>query len=112
MPSGARSRVPRWLATASSESPSISSSALGTTRAWTRLATASTAWRTVANVARSVTCVGGSGTSLTMTLVITASVPSDPTSSCVRSYPTTFLTLLPPVLITSPDGSTASSPST
>ena len=77
--------MPRFVATASSESPSISSSADGTTRARMRFVTASTAARIVVNVARSVTCVGGSGTSLTVTRVITASVPSDPTSNWVRS---------------------------
>ena len=85
MPSGASARVSRLVATASSESPSINSSADGTTLARIRLTTASTAARIVVNVARSVTCVGGSGTSRTITFVITASVPSDPTSSCVRS---------------------------
>ena len=37
------------------------------------------------NVARSVACTGGFGTSRRMIFVMIASVPSDPTSSCVRS---------------------------
>src|SRR5699024_853830 len=44
--------------------------------------------------------------------VMTASVPSDPTISFVRSYPVTFLTVLPPVLRTFPSAVTISSPIT
>jgi hypothetical protein len=47
--------------------------------------TAATASRTAAKLARSVTRTGGSGTSRRMIFVMIASVPSDPTSSCVRS---------------------------
>ena len=62
-------------ATASSESPSISSSAAGTTRARMMSLTAATAASTSANVARSVACTGGFGTSRRMIFVMIASVP-------------------------------------
>ncbi len=64
------------------------------------------------NVARSVACAAGFGTSRRTIFVMMASVPSEPTSSCVRSYPTTFFTVFPPVVTISPVGSTASRPST
>ena len=50
-----------------------------------------------ANVARSVARAGGFGMSRRMASVMMARVPSEPTRSCVRSYPTTFLTALDPV---------------
>ena len=65
-------------------SPSISSRAAGTTRraiSWSPLDRR----LDVGNVARSVACTGGFGTSRRMTRVMIASVPSEPTRSCVRS---------------------------
>ena len=47
--------------------------------------TAATAASTSRNVARSVAWTGGFGTSRRMIFVMIASVPSEPTSSCVRS---------------------------
>ena len=38
----------------------------------------------------------GSGESLRMTFVTKPSVPSEPTMSCLMSYPVTSLTSLPP----------------
>ena len=49
------------------------------------LLTAATASSIVANVARSVVWTGGRGTSRRMIFVMIASVPSEPTSRCVRS---------------------------
>ena len=63
----------------------MSSSAAGTTRARTSRITASTACVTLGNVARSVACTGGFGIRRRMIFVRIASVPSDPTSRCVRS---------------------------
>ena len=40
---------------------------------------------------------GGFGISRSVIRVMMASVPSDPTSNCVRSYPTTFFTAFDPV---------------
>ncbi len=58
MPSGASERTLRLRATASSETPSMSSMAAGTTRSRMISATALTAASTVRNVARSVACSG------------------------------------------------------
>ena len=44
--------------------------------------------------------------------VTTASVPSLPTRSDVRSYPATSFRVLPPVTVTRPSAKTASRPST
>jgi hypothetical protein len=68
-----------------SESASISSSAAGTTRRRISADTASTAPRMSANSASSVARAGGFGIKRSVTFVMIASVPSDPTSSCVRS---------------------------
>mmetsp|Transcript_28984 Transcript_28984/g.66570 ORF Transcript_28984/g.66570 Transcript_28984/m.66570 type:complete len:300 (-) Transcript_28984:73-972(-) len=54
----------------------------------------------------------GSGCSLSCSSVITPSVPSEPTSRRVRSYPALDLRALPPVRITRPSASTAVVPST
>ena len=54
----------------------------------------------------------GMGSRASVISVITASVPSDPVSSRVRSYPATSFHSRPPVRITSPVGSTASTPRT
>ena len=57
----------------------------GTTRAASNRDTASTAGSMSTNVAWSVACTAGFGTSRSVISVMIASVPSDPTSSCVRS---------------------------
>ena len=49
------------------------------------LLTACTAASIVRKVARIVDCTGGFGTRRRMIRVMTARVPSDPTSKCVRS---------------------------
>ena len=79
-------RSPTYASTARSESPSISSSAAGTTPAPDHAVTAVHGRRgcrqtTADNAARA----GGFGTSRSVTSVMIASVPSEPTSSCVRS---------------------------
>ena len=94
---------------ATSESLSISSRAAGTTRRRISSDTASTAPRMPSKVASIVAFACGFGTSRSVIFVMIASVPSEPTSSCVRSYPTTFFTAFEPVVTTSPVGSTASS---
>ena len=74
--------------------------------------TASAASSSVRKVAVMVRTASGLGTTLITALVITPSVPSDPTNSSVRLYPTTSLMHLEPVRTTSPVGSTTSSPMT
>ena len=79
-----RSR-PRCRSTARSDSPSMSSIVAGTTRSASSAETARTASPMLANVACSVACTAGFGTRRSVISVMIASVPSDPTSSCVRS---------------------------
>jgi len=66
----------------------------------------------VAKKATSVAGEWGGGRRRTITSTMTASVPSDPTSSFVRSSPATFLRHGLPVLITDPSASTARSAAT
>ena len=69
---------------AASESPSMSSNAAGTTRRRMTSDTASTAPRMPSNVASMVAFACGFGTRRTVIFVMIASVPSEPTSSCVE----------------------------
>ncbi len=62
--------------------------------------------------AKRVVLALGRGRSLSMTLVTTAKVPSEPTSNCVKSYPVETFTYFPPVSMISPVGKTASNPNT
>ena len=62
------------------------------------------------NTASMVLFAGGLGISLTMISVIIPRVPSEPHKSLVRSKPVTFLSVFPPVLISSPSGRTNSIP--
>ena len=74
-----------------------------------------TARATSDNVAKGASTVDVAvkrGWSLTVTSVVMASVPSEPMSSCVRSYPLEHFTNLPPVRMTVPSASTTWSPST
>ena len=74
-----------------------------------------TAWATSARVAKGASTVDDAvnrGWSLTVTSVVMASVPSEPMSSWVRSYPLEHLTNFPPVRSTVPSASTTSSPRT
>ena len=98
--------------TACNDSRSMSSSVAGTTRRRISAVTASTAAWTSVNSAIRVARAGGFGTRRSVIFVIIASVPSEPTSNCVRSYPTTFFTAFDPVSMISPFGNTASSAST
>ena len=63
------------------------------------------------NAMRSATACSGIACSRTVTSVITASVPSDPIRSPVRSYPADVFAARLPVRITRPSASTASSAS-
>ena len=74
--------------------------------------TASVTCSRVVNGASRVARCASRGASLRVISVTSASVPSDPVMSCVRSYPVDDLTYLPPVRITSPQASTASRPRT
>ena len=83
-----------WIAGLSSEEFSsklrsvpypFSSIDAGTTRSRTMPLTPATAASMLANVPRSVACVGGFGINRRMIFVMIASVPSEPTSRCVRS---------------------------
>ena len=91
---------------------SISSSAVGTIRARMMPATAAPASSTEAKATSRVRRTSGSGSSLRVSWVMTASVPSEPTNSPRRSYPTTFLTILPPAEQRVPSGRTKRAPST
>ena len=82
---GATNPPPRFSSIAARESLSISSTAAGTTRRRINSETASTAPRIPSKVARSVWLAGGFGTSRSVIFVMIASVPSEPTRSCVRS---------------------------
>ena len=57
-----------------------------------------------------VALAGGNGINLTVISVTIPRVPSEPHMSLVRSYPVTLFRVFPPVLITSPEGSTTWSP--
>ena len=83
-PAGTTAR-PKCVSTARSEGPSMSSSAAGTTRRAMTPVTASTAWRTSENAADNVVRTGGFGIRRSVTLVMIASVPSEPTSNWVKS---------------------------
>ena len=78
-------RSPTNASTACRDSLSTSSIAAGTTPAWITAVTAATAARMSAKEADSAARAGGSGTRRSVASVTMASVPSDPTSSCVRS---------------------------
>src|SRR5690606_6447004 len=60
------------------------------------------------NVANAVNAGSGAGTSRVTTFVTTPRVPSDPTTSPVRSRPVTPFAVRWPVRMTSPPGSTTS----
>ena len=64
------------------------------------------------NGASTIDCRGGLGYSRNVASVTRASVPSEPVTSCVRSYPVEVFTNLPPDLSTVPSASTISSPRT
>ena len=91
---------------------SIISIADGVTRAATIALTASADWRFPGNSARSVVTDSGSGTSLSVARVMIPSVPSEPTSIRVRSYPATPFIVTTPVRTSSPVPRTASRAST
>ena len=66
----------------------------------------------VLKVARTVRVVSGSGSNFNVASVMMPSIPSLPQMSPVRSKPTTFLLVAPPVRTISPVGSTTSRPNT
>src|SRR5438445_821981 len=92
--------------------PSSSSQARGSRPAPKIFCTASAAASSSGKKARSVATDRGNGITFNVAWTITASVPSLPTRSCVRSYPATPFQLRCPVRISSPVGSTACSAST
>ena len=66
----------------------------------------------VGSAASAVDRLTGASASRTTTRVTMPSVPSEPTNSCLRSYPALFLTIRLSDVITVPSASTASRPST
>jgi hypothetical protein len=91
---------------------SMNSMVDGTIFAATMAETVSAASSTSLNRARIVAFVSGMGMSFRITFVMTPNVPSLPTKSLVRSYPTTPFMVLTPRLSISPVASTTSMPST
>ncbi|KAF0963456.1 hypothetical protein MLGJGCBP_03412 [Rhodococcus sp. T7] len=85
---------------------SMSSTRLGSATFWIAI-TASTAWTGSANAATTVDAFAGFLRNLTVASTMTARVPSDPTSSCVRFRPATFLRVAAPVWMIRPSASTA-----
>ncbi|MNY07098.1 hypothetical protein D3C86_1398860 [compost metagenome] len=90
---------------------SIISRAAGRTPAAMRALTASEAASTVSKTASMVRTPGGIGTRRTTAWVTIPKVPSEPTITPRRSYPTTS-SVWPPSQTTSPSGKTTSSPRT
>lgn len=71
---------------------------------------ASAAASSVVNVPRAVSAGSGAGMTRATTLVTTPRVPSEPTTSPVRSGPTELFAVRRPVVMISPPGSTTRSP--
>ncbi len=90
--------------------PSMNSRAQGVAGCAMMAATAPAAAFMSGYTARSVRRAGWMGVSFRVASVMTASVPSEPISSRVRSYPTTPLVVETPVRISSPPAVTARRP--